>query len=257
MAEQGNNVLILDRDNGLMLTQERIERFGDSFPAITYWGLWTKDANGEPSEPPFPNSEILRQWVRATRSPVIVFDTFAAFSHCDENDNAEVAKTYKALRALQSDGATVLIIHHSTKDGDSPYRGASSQEGAIDAGIQIKSKITEGRIETLTVETFKTRLGDGKPIVYKMVDGIPVRQTVSFNDVLFDLVKQNPGLSKVNLEKLAMNAGFRRATVRDFFEKYISGGQIKYRNNQLYTKEMLPPLCRPGFDRAVFEEASD
>jgi archaellum biogenesis ATPase FlaH len=240
MAESGCDVLYLDRDNGVSIIQDRIiERFGQSFPAsIAYWGLWCKNEKGEPMEPPFPDSPILKEWIKTAKNPVIIFDTFASFSTADENDNAAVGAVFKTFRALTNLGATLLIIHHTTKDGQSDYRGASAQEGAVDAGLKIVSKIVDGRIESLTVQTYKTRLGDGKPVHYKMDEnGIPVRQTMTFDEVLFDLVKQNPGLSKEKFEDLAMKSNFRRGTVRDFLTKYIVGGKLAHDKRKLYVKD--------------------
>jgi archaellum biogenesis ATPase FlaH len=254
MAEAGNEILYLDRDNGIATVQDRIiERFGKNFPDLTYWGLWSKDESGEPVEPPYPSSELLREWVKQTNNPVIIFDTFAAFSSCDENDNAAVGNFFKSLRALTNLGATVILIHHTTKDGDSDYRGASAQAGAIDAGLKIVSTIVDGRIQTMTVNTFKTRLGDGKPIVYKMVDGIPVRQTMTFNDVLFDLLKQNPGLTKEKFTDLAMKANFRQKTIREFLDKYIVAGKIKHEGRKLYVKD--PKTKTANLDEA-FEDVT-
>jgi hypothetical protein len=53
MAQAGAEVLYLDRDNPLFIAQDRVERFGGKTANnLMYWGLWTKDANGEPLEPP-------------------------------------------------------------------------------------------------------------------------------------------------------------------------------------------------------------
>ena len=117
MAQAGNEVLYLDRDNPLFIAQERIERFGGkTVDGLMYWGLWTKDAHGEPLEPPYPDSDFLREAVRQMKNPVVVFDTFATFSSGDENDNAVVGATFKRLRHLTNLGATVLVIHHKGKN---------------------------------------------------------------------------------------------------------------------------------------------
>jgi len=109
-----------------------------------YWGLWTKDANGEPLEPPYPTSDFLKYAVRKMNNPVLVFDTFASFSSGDENDNAVVGATFRHLRHLTSLGATVLVIHHPAKNGDSNSRCASAMEGAVDAGLKVVGTIEEG-----------------------------------------------------------------------------------------------------------------
>jgi hypothetical protein len=240
MARNGNEVLYLDRDNPLFIAQERIERFGGkTHPNLRFWGLWSKDAKGEPLEPPFPTSDLLSQCVKAMKNPVVVIDTLAAFSDCDENDNSAMGVTFKALRALTHLGATVLVVHHTAKNG-SWYRGASSMEGAVDIGVLVVSTIENGLITKIEVQIQKTRIGDGKPIVYGMVNGIPERKTATFEDLLFDLLERNPGLSKEKFEECARTANFRRATIREFLERYIVAGRIKYEDRKLFVKPPAP-----------------
>jgi hypothetical protein len=237
MALAGNEVLYLDRDNPLFIAQERIERFGGkTVDGLMYWGLWTKDACGEPLEPPYPDSDFLKEAVRQMKNPVVVFDTFATFSSGDENDNAVVGATFKRLRHLTNLGATVLVIHHKGKNAASKYRGASAMEGAVDAGVEVVGTVEEGRLTRIEVETFKTRIGDGKPIVYGIRDGIPYRETATFQEVLLDLARRNPGISKEKFEEAARNAGFRRSTIRDFIDQGIVAGQLKYDKRKLYAK---------------------
>ena len=237
MALAGNEVLYLDRDNPLFIAQERIERFGGkTVDGLMYWGLWTKDACGEPLEPPYPDSDFLKEAVRQMKNPVVVFDTFATFSNGDENDNAVVGATFKRLRHLTNLGATVLVIHHKGKNAASKYRGASAMEGAVDAGVEVIGTVEEGRLTRIAVETFKTRIGDGKPIVYGIRDGIPYRETATFQEVLLDLARRNPGISKEKFEEAARNAGFRRSTIRDFIDQGIVAGQLKYDKRKLYAK---------------------
>ena len=237
MALAGNEVLYLDRDNPLFIAQERIERFGGkTVDGLMYWGLWTKDAHGEPLEPPYPDSDFLKEAVRQMKNPVVVFDTFATFSNGDENDNAVVGATFKRLRHLTNLGATVLVIHHKGKNAASKYRGASAMEGAVDAGVEVVGTVEEGQLTRIEVRTFKTRIGDGKPIVYGMRDGIPHRETATFQEVLLDLARRNPGTSKERFEEIARDAGFRRSTIRDFIEHAIVAGQLKYESRKLYVK---------------------
>jgi KaiC/GvpD/RAD55 family RecA-like ATPase len=238
MANDGNEVLYLDRDNPLFIAQERIERFGGrTAPGLMYWGLWSKDENGEPLEPPYPDSVFLRDAVKEMKNPVLVFDTLATFCTGDENDNSIMGATFKSLRYLANLGATVIMIHHTPKGDGSDYRGASAMEGAVDALIKIVSTIEEGKLTRMEVQTKKTRIGDGKSIVYGIVDGVPVRQTATFQDMLFELLKRNPGLSKEKFEDVARRSGFRRGTIRDFIDNGTTAGKIKYESRKLYVKE--------------------
>jgi len=89
------------------------------------------------------------------------------------------------------------------------------------------------KLTRIEVETFKTRIGDGKPIVYGMRDGVPKRETATFTDMLFDLVRRQPGLSKEAFEDIARKSGFRRSTIRDFIDNGIVSGQLKYEKRKL------------------------
>ena len=175
-------------------------------------------------------------------APVIIVDTFAAFSGCDENDNAAVGKVFKTLRAFTAMGATVMLIHHTAKSDSSDYRGASAMLGAIDVGLKIEATHEEetGKISRMAVKTFKTRLGDGKRITYKMVRGIPVRETVTSYDLLLDLLAANPGLSKDAFTELAMRNTYRRGTIRDFIDNSTVAGLVTYENRRLKINRKAP-----------------
>jgi archaellum biogenesis ATPase FlaH len=255
MAANGNEILYLDRDNPLFIAQERIERFGGkTFPKMKYWGLWNKNKNGEPLEPPLPNSHLLKDLVKVMKNPVVIIDTFAANSDCDENDNSAVGETFKHLRALTHLGATVIVIHHTGKNATADYRGASSMLGAVDAAVKIVSNIEDGLISSMQVETFKTRIGDGKPLLYKMVNGIPQRETATFADVLMTLLERNQGLTKEKFEDLARKSNFKRSTIRNFIDYGIVGGKLQYENRKLTVKRKTvatPTLLRDIFDEEV------
>jgi len=241
MAKNGNEVLYLDRDNPLFIAQDRIERFGGkTIDGLMYWGLWSKDANGEPLEPPFPDAPFLRDAVAKMKNPVVVFDTLATFSSGDENDNSVMGATFKSLRYLANLGATVIVVHHTAKSDGSDYRGASAMEGAVDALIKVVGTIEEGKLIRMEVQTRKTRIGDGKTIVYGMVDGIPIRQTETFQDRLFDLLKRNPGVSKDKFEEIAKQKGFRRSTIRESIVNWTVGGMVTYQNRRLSVRLKEP-----------------
>jgi hypothetical protein len=202
-----------------------------------YWGLWNTDENGDPLEPPLPEADFLKEAVRSMKNPVIVFDTLASFTNGDENDNTVMGATFKRFRYLTNLGATVLVIHHVGKNGSSDYRGASAMEGAVDAGVRVEGTIEEGRLTKIEVKTFKTRIGDGKPIVYEMRNGVPNKVTATYQDLLRDLLVRNPGLSKEKFENLAGKHNFRRSTVREFIDQGIVAGILKYERKILSVKQ--------------------
>jgi hypothetical protein len=100
----------------------------------------------------------------------------------------------------------------------------AARSNAVDAGVEVVGTVEEGQLTRIEVQTFKARIGDGKPIRYGMRDGIPHRETATFKDVLLDLARRNPGICKEQFEEAARNAGFRRSTIRDFIDNGIVAG---------------------------------
>ena len=126
--------------------------------------------------------------------------------------------------------------------------------GAVDAAVKIVSNIEDGLISSMQVETFKTRIGDGKPLLYKMVNGIPQRETATFADVLMTLLERNQGLTKEKFEDLARKSNFKRSTIRNFIDYGIVGGKLQYENRKLTVKRKTvatPTLLRDIFDEEV------
>jgi KaiC/GvpD/RAD55 family RecA-like ATPase len=73
---------------------------------------------------------------------LIVFDTLAymvAAASLDENSNSDMSKLVSAFnRIQQATGATVLILHHATKDGRWE-RGAGALRGACDMIVEVSN----------------------------------------------------------------------------------------------------------------------
>lgn len=268
--EEGYKVMYLDRDNGLHTAQNRIQRvFPKERPKeLLYWGLWTTEPNSDtPMEPPVAKDDQLFNTLHAfvVKHPkmIVFIDTLAAFSDCDENDNNAINATFKQLRRLTSLGCTTFVIHHTTKNGQSDYRGASSMAGAIDVGLRVESAIVDGKIATMELHTFKTRMGDGQTIFYKMVGGIPQRVNVTSDDRLYETLQSNPGLSKEKFTDLAMEKfGYRRGTVRSFLDHGIVAGMIRYEKQKLYpatemTQLQNQAIYKPATKADPFEFADD
>jgi RecA-family ATPase len=73
---------------------------------------------------------------------VIVFDTVSRLTRARQNDNTEMEEVFRNIRAIaEITGAAVVLLHHNPKrsefnDGEG-WRGATSQEGALDSWIQL------------------------------------------------------------------------------------------------------------------------
>ncbi len=258
-AETGIPVFYLDRDNGLATPQERIrQRFGGALPEnFRYWGQWNRDMNGAYQEPPRlteQDSSVYFQLAQREPGALFIFDTQAAFTPrgADENDNNAMSEMYGILRQLVNTGSTVLIIHHGTKSGTSPSRGASAIVGAIDVGLEIVATHDyDGRIVRQEVTPFKDRTGTVRKVLYDFVNGVPVRAAANAESPLLDLLARNHDITKEKFTKIAMENGFKRATIRDFLEKYIVGGIITHQNQKLTIKK--PPMSSNGFPVDLFD----
>jgi KaiC/GvpD/RAD55 family RecA-like ATPase len=230
-------ILYLNRDNPEIVVHDRQNRFGGLPQNFYVWGPWNTTQNGDYCEPPDLNSDLLDEMVRKLGECVVVVDTFRAFAKGDENDNAAVAEFLKPLRRFSGYGATVLIIHHTDKEGKHWYRGASSIEGAVDVGLLITADHENGKIRKQFVTAPKSRMGDHVDVTYAMINDVPVRQTATVNDKLMAILHKHPqGISKEKFETECMEGGFRRQTVRDFIDNGCTAGLVSYDKKKLYPK---------------------
>ena len=244
---KNHDVLILDRENSLHTLQRRIRRLGGPLPDnVMYWGGWIKDEGGKPMEPPSPDSQDVLAFVKEARNPVIILDTFSTFSDCKENDNDDVKEWFKPLRTLvsQANGeCTIGVLHHLTKNGNSPYRGASAFKAAVDVGLMVVSTFhDDNKIDAMSVTAFKTREDGMKPTQYKMINGCPIRvasNTAEQTQGVMDFLARNPDLTKDKFEKLAKKElkEVSYAGIRKCLAEGINNGSITYLKCKLRAKE--------------------
>jgi hypothetical protein len=115
---------------------------------------------------------------------LIVIDTLAASSPgADENAAKDMGRVIEHCKHLsKATGATVLLIHHSGKDGSKGARGWSGLRAAADAEIEVSK---DGDHRTATVTKMKDG-EDGGKFAFKLVpvntgvdaDGDPVTSCV-------------------------------------------------------------------------------
>jgi RecA-family ATPase len=86
--------------------------------------------------------EIIDTYVRQWGARVVVVDSLRMFHHGDEDDSGEMEVVMARLKQFRNAGATVLVVHHSTKQGEfsgsNPFRtlrGSSAIWAAADAGM--------------------------------------------------------------------------------------------------------------------------
>lgn len=109
----------------------------------------------------------LVELVTHERYALVVVDTY---NRCtpglEENSSKDTGIVIRHLSALQSTGATVLLVHHTTKDGGTP-RGSGSLIWATDHAFTVE-KPKGSNVVTLRNDRQKD-LPDGQEIVFNLV----------------------------------------------------------------------------------------
>jgi len=102
---------------------------------------------------------------------LIVIDTLArAIPGLDENSFRDISQALQALDRLRIEtGATVLVVHHTGKDGTKGMRGHSAILGAVDAEL-----IVTGTSGVRTAELTKSRDSDSGARLAFALEPVPV-----------------------------------------------------------------------------------
>lgn len=97
--------------------------------------------------PESPDRAELARIVAEVRPVMIVIDTLSmAFPGLEENSAEAMGRVVAVGRGLARGGAAVLLVHHTTKAGDSTPRGHSLLNGALDAVIELDRAGEDGVI---------------------------------------------------------------------------------------------------------------
>jgi hypothetical protein len=214
-------VLIVDRENTLAITIERLNRLGiRDGNGLIIWGGWC------PTEPPGPESPEILSWVRACeQKPLIIFDSLIAFfGGQSENDSAEIRRYMDGFRRLAHAGCTILGLHHSGKgEGTKDYRGSSDIKAAIDSGLLL-SNSGQGRLGRLCLRPWKSRFSIANEIALCYTDGqFTAHESIpapTARERFIELLKANP---EVNIQEFERLAG-ERDLARDAARKFLSEG---------------------------------
>lgn len=103
---------------------------------------------------------------------LIVIDTLARNFGGDENSATDMGHFIRNADALRRRWkATVLIVHHSGKDGDRGARGSSALKGAVDAEYEV-SRSDQDNLIRLTPRKMKDA-EEPEPLAFELV-GVPL-----------------------------------------------------------------------------------
>lgn len=223
-------VLILDRENPLTVTLERLARLGITRDdQIKVWGGWLRD------EVPAPDSPLVLDWIQAhSPKPLVIVDSLIRFNKGSENDAADTNALMSSLRRLADAGATVIALHHSGKaESAKEYRGSSDMKAAIDIGYTLKN-LGGDRLGRLVLRAFKSRYLVPSEILLDYADGAfigesrPAVTTVS--DRLRDLLIEHSGVLTRDFEDIAKANGIGRNQARRWRDDNLAAGNIEIRS---------------------------
>ena len=228
LATQFRPILVLDRENPIVVLAERFERLGvKDNENFKVWGGWA------PEEPPMPSDPRILEWVRSCNpKPIIFVDSFTAFCPCDENNASEVRRFMdKEFRFLANHGASVIVLANTGKGKTAQdYRGSSDIKASADIGYTISnSSANKTRLGTLRLKSFKGRFSVKEEWQFHYNDGVFTQSNfkTSQERCLRDLLIANPGITKAEYEALVADKKLTsREQQRKFVESGISSGTI-------------------------------
>jgi hypothetical protein len=222
----GRSVLVLDRENPVSMVRDRLMRLGISRNELLfYWGGWL----GE--EAPQPSDAVVLAWVgKCSPKPLVIVDSLVAFQPGNENDAVETRRWMHQCRRVANTGATVAVIHHSGRsESNQDYRGSSDFKAAIDQGFVVTNLGTPGRLGTLKLRCFKSRLGFAGEVVYQCTGGRLSRvQNRGGNDEsrFRELLRAHPGITTSEFERLATEGKLGRNLARNWLTEQFNLGAV-------------------------------
>lgn len=230
-------VLMLDRENPLAVVRERLDRLRiEDDEEFRIWGGWC------PGTVPTAFSPIVLDFVDACDpKPMIIVDSLVSYLEGSENDSAEIRKYMDGYRLLANKGATVVLLHHTGKsDSAKDYRGSSDIKGSVDLAYNLANLGDPSRLSLLRLRAFKSRFSSQPELVLKYNNGEfetgEQQSPASTYDLLTELLRKNPGICAKDFEARAIESGLGRDPSRDFIDRGLRSGRIKYQKGRHNTR---------------------
>jgi len=164
LAESGQNVLFVDKENSLLMTESRARKMNltDSENFI-YW-CERAGMSRDQAPPDFKQGlHFYKKVIELWDNPVLIFDTLNRFAPgVDENSVKDTTFITDSLMSLRNhdDGATIIALHQVGKPserGYQNYRGSSEIGGGADVGLSIKDFAQNAQGASFRINCWKTR----------------------------------------------------------------------------------------------------
>lgn len=145
-------------------------------------------------------------------------------------------RLFNRCRALTNLGATVIIIHHTNRNGEA--RGSSDFKPASDQAFLVSNQDRNGGrlLDVITLRCEKRRYGLSGAIEYRYDGGEMRRVTTeaapskTITERLRDLLISSPGILTQPFVDLANMKGLGRNRAREFLNSGAEAGTIRVRH---------------------------
>lgn len=235
MKTRQGRVLYSDFENPANILRARNDDLNLNLPRNQNLKVWDRFGTAPPPRPGDPRLEaIVRDCIAETgHAPWIIFDSWSSLLKPGEGGEftGQIAPVYLELRKLADLGAPVTMIDHPRKYERGTLYGGQDKEAKVDSIhklllfqnrvrpqnpiIRVESWLKRHAPEgegSFAFEVQSRRDGNGNWQIAGLVPaGDPIEaETSKKNEILRDLIKQNPNLGQESLARLAVERGIPR-----------------------------------------------
>ncbi len=133
---------------------------------------------------------------------VLVIDPLVRFHHAKENEAGEMARVFECIHRIKSDhDLSVILVHHTGKNGAAGPRGSSVISGEYDTGIELARGVNGHRL------IFDTRHVEAPPDRFVKFDPNTLWFDVSDQDFVARIVAAKGGCQKRDLVQAIISEG--------------------------------------------------
>lgn len=242
-AQQAYQVIYLDYDNPLSVLRERhVDKMLIEPHANLHYIQRSKSELGAAD---MLASLAARATAGAYQNTVVILDSLRNFG--DVTHDAKIMTTMDQIMDLREAGATVVLLHHSNKDGRN-YQGSNNIRNSIDNMYQLqKRELCQGVGVLLRVTKERASISDQAfdicphTLNLNQVDLIQAQATEADLDFVQAIKQALTAHQTLNKTDLLNAAGFEKddKTARDRLDKYQDVYWHCHKRNNRYSYQLL------------------
>lgn len=247
-------VIYLDMDNSLIALKRRgLDKIIDEYPEFQY--IHSSTIKGNPIA---LIDELIKQSKRIQgllQSTLIILDSARDFIvGRDMNSDRDIGPVMEKLKSLREAGATVIFLHHTSKEGD--FKGSTAFRDSVDMSYALSSQ-RNGNQLIFTLEIDKDRLGvDGRVAFELNTDTMTLesanftmasisdhkRQFIEKVKTILDQYPEEGMTQTALLEAIGTNSDDKTARnyLKEFDKQFWMMRKVPQKNNASYYFPILP-----------------